>query len=115
MVTRQSPTMSTSTSPRPLSDKERDLVRKAMAAWAVKDLQTCERLALRLFRYAGFRRVQVGDQSISTWYDQRSHNWVTQVLDADRGQVGNADFSGWTGSAAVAHLSAIHDLLVSTP
>lgn len=108
--------MNASTTPRPLSNKERDLIRKAMEADAVGDVKTREQLSLRLFRYPGFRHVQVTtEHSVSTWYDQRSHNWVTQILDVDRGQVGNADFSGWTGSAAVSHLATIHHVLVSKP
>lgn len=27
------------------------------------------------------------------WYDRRTRNWVVQVLDADRNQIGDAEYS----------------------
>lgn len=33
-------------------------------------------------------------RSIETWYDRRSRNWITQLLDEDQCQLGNAEYSG---------------------
>jgi len=31
---------------------------------------------------------------VETWYDRHTRSWVTQTLDADRNQIGEADYSG---------------------
>lgn len=32
--------------------------------------------------------------TVESWYDSRTHSWVTQVRDANGNQVGDANYSG---------------------
>jgi len=32
--------------------------------------------------------------SVVTWYDRQSRSWITQIIDPDGNQIGEADYSG---------------------
>lgn len=42
-------------------------------------------------------------QSVYTWYDRQSRNWITQLRDSQKNQIGNAEFSGNKKSANITH------------
>lgn len=49
--------------------------------------------------------------SVSTWWDRQTRLWITQILDEDENQQGEAMFSSNRESAKFTHQVAIADAL----
>lgn len=49
--------------------------------------------------------------AVSTWWDSQTRTWITQILDEDENQQGEAMFSANRESARFTHQVAISDAL----
>ena len=49
--------------------------------------------------------------AVETWWDRQSRNWITQILDSEGNQQGDAMFSSNRESARFTHQVAISDAL----
>lgn len=70
-------------------------------------LESFKCLDFREFRYSNRSQSTPREYMVETWWDTSSKNWITQVSDHAGNQLGDADYSGNVGSAALAHFSAI--------
>jgi hypothetical protein len=77
------------------------------------DLYRRNSIAAENFRCLDFRNFRARnvaqdlEYNVETWYDKRSRNWITQIKDFGGGQIGDAQFAGDAGGAALNHFSAV--------
>ena len=55
------------------------------------------------------RVTPVEDGTVDTWYDRDSKAWVTQRLDAEGNQVGDANYDGTQDDAKISHANMVSD------
>jgi hypothetical protein len=55
------------------------------------------------------RVTNVEDGTVDTWYDSGSRSWVTQRLDAEGNQIGDANYDGTQEDAKRSHASMVSD------
>lgn len=76
------------------------------------DIERRNAIALQLFKNSKNRtiRAENGD-SVETYFDRKTKNFVTITKDSEQNQIGDADYNGHINSAAVAHLWALYRFL----
>lgn len=51
--------------------------------------------------------TQQGTMTVETWWDRHSQNYITQLLDADDNQIGDASIDGNADAARCAHAALV--------
>tara|TARA_R110002051_G_scaffold241955_2_gene302356 strand:+ start:2529 stop:3005 length:477 start_codon:yes stop_codon:yes gene_type:complete len=92
----------------PTIDSIRVDLTAARAADKAHDLPLRTKIATRIFRRSRVHVLGNGN-TVETWWDRQSLNWITHPLDAEGNQLADADFSGEKNDAAIAHLWALID------
>lgn len=88
-----------------------DVLAVVRAARDCGNRDTMMKYALALFSNRKRRKLTHNSHTVETWHDPHSRSYVTQYLDAEGSQIGDAEYSGTRDSAAFAHLTTLFNLL----
>lgn len=89
----------------------RYLVSAGMGAARRNEASDRDALAADLFRY---RIIRWNDQTVETWWDRQSRNFITQIKNSSGIEISDAVYTGEKVGAANAHMAAVAQIFEQT-